>query len=103
MSMSNAAFSAQDWFKELCSKAGLKDASAAQASKYRRGYGIAYTTSKNKAVGSRIDECRGSDESLEAQRVQTGWKSAKINDYGPFSPTPKNNKPAPHPSTNKKR
>lgn len=102
MSMSNAAFSAQDWFKELCSKAGLKEATAAQASKYRRGYGIAYSTSQGKPLGSKVNEKKGSDEAMDAQRASSGWKSAKINDYGPYSSTPKNNKPAPHPSLNKK-
>jgi hypothetical protein len=100
MSMSNAAFSAQDWFKALCDKAGLKEATAAQASKYRRGFGIAYTTSKNKTLGSKVDENKGPDELADAQRTQ-GGKPSRINDYGPYSATPWNNKPAPHPDANK--
>lgn len=103
MTMSNAAFSTEPKFVAACEKAkevfGITvKPTAAQASKYRRGYGVAYNAERGQALGSRID-AHDRPETLEASR-STG-KPSKINDYGPYSATPRNNKPAPHPVAKK--
>lgn len=52
MDMCNKAYCAVPEFIAACEKAGIKPTSA-QASKYRRGFGIAYTTQHGLALGSR--------------------------------------------------
>jgi hypothetical protein len=96
MSMTNAAFSAQDWFKALCEKAGLKEATAAQASKYRRGFGIAKATEQGKDPSS-LKEKASAEEQSDAQRIQGAFKGGNIMDYGPYSQY--NHEPSPHPKT----
>lgn len=70
-------------FKEGCSKAGIPETSA-QYSKWRRGYGLAYTTFHNLSLGSRINEKSG----YEFSDQKASGNPAKINDYGPYSATP---------------
>lgn len=92
--MNNAGYSTEPHFVKACEAAGIP-ATAAQASKYRRGYGLAFTTEKGFAAGSRVQE--KASELSEAQAA--GGKPGVINDYGPYSTTPWNQKPNPHPKT----
>ena len=86
MDMSNAAFAATDSFVAACAKAGVEP-TAAQASKYRRGFGIAYTTEHGLAVGSRAQmKMRTMDEGDEKKRP------AKPQQYGPYSGNPNGKK-----------
>lgn len=99
MTMSNAEFSTEPQFVAACQKAnqafGLDiKPTAAQASKYRRGFGAAYNAEHGQELGSRV-MVRQRPEASEAQSSSAAL--GKINDYGPFSPTPRNQKPAPLP------
>jgi hypothetical protein len=91
--MSNAAYSTEAHFKAACEKAGIP-ATTAQASKYRRGYGLAFTTEHGYKTGSKVHE-KTNSEALQCQRAD--GKAGKINDYGPYSATPNNQNPAPLP------
>jgi hypothetical protein len=91
--MSNAGYSTEAHFKAACEKAGIPP-TAAQASKYRRGYGLAFTTEHGYPVGSKVHQ-KANPEALECQ--QSSGKTGKINDYGPYSSTPNNQNPAPLP------
>lgn len=70
-------------FKEGCSKAGIPETSA-QFSKWRRGYGVAYTSFHGLSLGSRINEKSG----LEFSDQKASGSPSKLNDYGPYSATP---------------
>ena len=97
MTMSNAAYSTEAHFKAACQKAkevfGLDiQPTAAQASKYRRGFGAAYNAEYNQTLGSRVG-FKERPEVVELNRAS--GKPGKIMDYGPYSATPNNQKPAP--------
>lgn len=103
MTMSNAAFSTEPQFKAACEKAkevfGLDiQPTAAQASKYRRGFGAAYNAEHGQPLGAKVN-MRQRPEAQESQR--TTGNPGKICDYGPYSATPRNQKPAPHPGSKK--
>lgn len=95
--MTNAAFSATPQFQAACAKVketyGITvEPAASQASKYRRGYGAAYTAEHGLPLGSKA-KLKVRQETLECQ--QAGGKPGKV-DYvtgkgrGPYTDwTPK--------------
>ena len=94
--MDNKAYSTEPQFVAACAKAreafGLSlEPSAAQASKYRRGFGAAYNAEHGRPAGSKVDMKGTRPEALEAQRA-TG--RVKAQEYGPYSASP-NRAPSP--------
>lgn len=70
-------------FQMACMAAGVQPGNR-QYSKYRRHFGLAYTTEHGLAVGSRVNERGG----LEFSDQRASGGAAKTNDYGPYSATP---------------
>jgi len=69
-------------FVTACTKANIKP-TGAQYSKFRRKFGLAYTTMKNLPVGSHVFEETGREFS-----TQKADGAAIHQEYGPFSRTP---------------
>lgn len=83
--MTNAAFSTEPKFVAACEAAGIP-ATTAQASKYRRKFGLAYTHEHGYTKGSRINEVSGDSS---AQRGTGNYKPMLA---GPYSSNPNGKK-----------
>lgn len=89
--MNNTEFSRDPKFVAACDKVQERygfelKPSTAQASKYRRGYGAAYTAERAMQLGGRS----GQHERAETVDDQRGRGVYVAQEYGPYSATPLN-------------